>query len=114
MSGSLSHVCSIFWITGQFFTGETARQRLDRLLGQVGAAYQEMGEAPTGEVDTAFREQIAERPERQQRLNRALLYRTFAQIADPPEPKPTHRTRTADQPRPPDELLGGDPDPPRN
>ncbi|MGB1223599.1 MAG: DUF222 domain-containing protein [Mycobacterium sp.] len=69
----------------QFLTGQTARQRVGTLLDQVEAAYQELSDLSADEVGTAFREQMAERLEHQQRLNRGLMYRTFAQIADPPD-----------------------------
>ena len=55
------------------------------LLDHVEAAYREMGELPSDLVGNGYRMQMAERLETQQRLNRALMYRVFGQIADPPD-----------------------------
>ena len=55
------------------------------LLDQVDDAYAEMRELSSDEVGGAFRVAMAERLETQERTNRGLMYRVFAQIADPPD-----------------------------
>jgi hypothetical protein len=58
---------------------------LRELAAQVDAAYAQMRELSCDEVGNAFRAQFAERLESQERTNRALSYRMFRQIADPPD-----------------------------
>ncbi|GJF10926.1 hypothetical protein NGTWS0302_27500 [Mycolicibacterium cyprinidarum] len=70
---------------GQFVTGDAVRDRFGALLDQVEAAYREMGELSCDVVGNSFRVEMAERLETQERVNRALMYRVFGQIADPPE-----------------------------
>ena len=70
---------------GPFVTGEAARQRWAVLLDQVDAAHQEMRELSSDEVGNAFRVDMADRLETQNRVNRGLMYRVFGQIADPPD-----------------------------
>ncbi|ANI37454.1 13E12 repeat family protein [Mycolicibacterium vaccae] len=70
---------------GDFLSGDAARRRWSVLLDHVEAAYREMGELPSDLVGNGYRMQMAERLETQQRLNRALMYRVFGQIADPPD-----------------------------
>ena len=70
---------------GRFVTGEAARERLCALLLQVDVAYREMRELSCDEVGTAFRVELAQRLEAQERVNRGLMYRVFGQIADPPD-----------------------------
>ncbi len=70
---------------GEFVTGATARERFSTLLDRVDAAYAEMTELPSDTVGSAFRMTVAERLETQERRNRALMYRCFGQIADPPD-----------------------------
>jgi hypothetical protein len=70
---------------GDFITGEAARARLCELAAQVDAAYAPMRELSSDEVGNAFRAEFAERLESQERTNRALSYRMFGQIADPPD-----------------------------
>jgi len=70
---------------GQFVTGEAARVRMCALLDQVDAAQCEMRELSWDEVGNAFRVEMAERLETQERVNRGLMYRVFGQIADPPD-----------------------------
>ncbi len=55
------------------------------LLDRVDAAYAALRELSTDEVGNAFRVEVAERLETQQRLNRGLMYRVFGQIFDPPD-----------------------------
>ena len=70
---------------GEFVTGEAARARFDALADQVDAAYAEMRDLSSSEVGNAFRVQLAERLETQERTNRGLMYRCFGEIADPPD-----------------------------
>ncbi|AFM19576.1 protein of unknown function DUF222 [Mycolicibacterium chubuense NBB4] len=70
---------------GSFVTGAAARERFSTLLDQVDAAYAEMTDLPCDTVGSRFRMEMAERLETQERRNRALMYRTFGQIADPPD-----------------------------
>ena len=70
---------------GEFVTGEAARARLRVLADQVDAAYAEMRELSSDEVGSAFRAELAERLETQERTNRGLMYRMFGELADPPD-----------------------------
>lgn len=82
----------------QFLTGDAARERFSALLDRAEAAYREMAELPSDEVGNHYRTQIAEHLEIQHRLNRALTYRIFGQIADPPDgtaPAPAIKQRLA-------------------
>lgn len=66
------------------FTG-TSRERFSTLLDQIDAAYREMQQLSSDGVGNAYRVQLAERLETQDRLNRGLMYRVFGEIADPPD-----------------------------
>ena len=70
---------------GEFVTAEAARERFRALADQVDAAYAEMRGLSSDHVGTAFRTELAERLETQERTNRGLMYRMFGQIADPPD-----------------------------
>jgi hypothetical protein len=70
---------------GEFVTGEAARERFRELTAQVDAAYTEMRELSSDEVGNAFRSQMAEWLETQDRTNRGLTYRMFGEIAEPPD-----------------------------
>src|SRR5262245_34045073 len=70
---------------GEFVTGEAARARFRALVTQVDAAYAEMRELSAAVVGNAFRAEMAERLETQERTNRGLMYRFFGEIADPPD-----------------------------
>jgi hypothetical protein len=79
---------------GQFVSGEQARERFRALLDRVDGAHDEMRALSSDEVGTAFRVKLAERLEAQHRSNRALMYRVFGQLADPPDelsPSPVTR-----------------------
>jgi hypothetical protein len=69
---------------GQFITADAARDRFRGLAAQVGAAYAEMRALSSDEVGNAFRVELAEWLESQERTNRGLMYRMFGEIADPP------------------------------
>jgi uncharacterized protein DUF222 len=70
---------------GEFITGEAARERFRVLHDQVDDAYAQMRQLSSDEVGNEFRVEMAERLEHQERTNRGLMYRMFAQIADPPD-----------------------------
>jgi Domain of unknown function (DUF222) len=70
---------------GEFITAEAAREKFLALQDQVDDAYAQMRELSSDEVGSAFRVQMAERLEAQERTNRGLMYRMFAEIADPPD-----------------------------
>jgi hypothetical protein len=70
---------------GGFVGGKVARERFCALLSQVDEAYAQMRALSSDEVGNAFRIEMAQRLETQQRVNRGLMYRVFGQIADPPD-----------------------------
>src|SRR5690349_17280196 len=70
---------------GEFITGAGARERFRVLLDQVDGAYAQMRESSSDEVGNAFRVELAERLETQERTNRGLMYRVFGELADPPD-----------------------------
>ena len=70
---------------GEFITAEVARERISVALDAVDAAHTVLRETPCDEVGTAFRMEMAERVETQERVNRGLMYRVFGQLADPPD-----------------------------
>ena len=70
---------------GGFIGRQMAQERFGALLDQVDAAYAEMRGLSSDEVGNAFRVEMAERLETQERVNRGLMYRVFGQIADPPD-----------------------------
>src|SRR6202011_761511 len=69
----------------EFVTGEAARERFRELCDLVDAAYDDMRTLPSDAVGNAFRVELAERLEVQERTNRGLMYRVFGEIADPPD-----------------------------
>jgi hypothetical protein len=70
---------------GGLATAEATRARLGVLADRVDAAYAEMRELCSDGVGNACRVELAERLETQERTNRALMYRFFGEIADPPD-----------------------------
>jgi hypothetical protein len=68
-----------------FVSAEAARERFGQLRDQVDAAYTEMRELSCDEVGNAFRVEMAEWLETQERINRGVMYRMFGQIAEPPD-----------------------------
>jgi hypothetical protein len=68
-----------------FVTRDAARERIRELLDQVDAAHDEMRALSSDGVGNAFRVELAERLEAQERTNRGLMYRVFGEIADPPD-----------------------------
>ncbi len=70
---------------GEFITGAEARERTDALAELVDGAYAEMRALSSDAVGNEFRAALVERLETQDRLNRGLMYRFCAQLADPPD-----------------------------
>ena len=68
---------------GQFVTGEAARERISAALAAIDDAHAVIRQTSSDEVGSAFRVEIAERLENQERTNRGLMYRVFGEIADP-------------------------------
>ena len=66
-------------------TGRAAIERIAAALDAIDAAQQVLRETPSELVGNDFRLKIAERLETQERVNRGLMYRTFGEIADPPD-----------------------------
>lgn len=64
---------------------DAARAAIRCDLDVIDAAHARLRTADTDLVGTAFRLEIAERLETQDRVNRGLSYRMFGEIADPPE-----------------------------
>jgi hypothetical protein len=67
----------------EFVTPEAARERFRALADQVDAVYAEMRALSSDGVGNEFRTELAERLEFQERTNRGLMYRAFAEMADP-------------------------------
>jgi len=70
---------------GEFITAQAARERFRALLDRVDDAHEELRALSSNLVGSEFRVEMAERLETQERGNRGLMYRVFAEIADPPD-----------------------------
>ncbi|HWF71076.1 MAG TPA: HNH nuclease, partial [Mycobacterium sp.] len=70
---------------GSAISAEQARQRITAALDAIDAAHDGLRETPSDIVGNKFRVDVAERLETQERTNRGLMYRYFAEIADPPD-----------------------------
>lgn len=70
---------------GSALGAEQARERISTALDAVDAAYDVPRETSSCLVGNAFRVDVAERLETQDRTNRGLMYRFFGEIADPPD-----------------------------
>ena len=68
-----------------FINGAVARERAHVLLDQIDAAQIELRELSIVDVGSVFRVTMAERLENQQRANRGLMYRVFAELVHPPD-----------------------------
>ena len=64
---------------------EEARGRIGAALDAIDAAYAVLRDTSSDVVGNNFRVEVAERLETQDRTNRGLMYRFFAEIADPPD-----------------------------
>jgi hypothetical protein len=66
-------------------SAEQARERISAALDAIDAAHDALRDTPSDLAGNRFRVDIAERLETQHRTNRGLMYRIFAEIADPPD-----------------------------
>jgi len=73
------------FVSPAYLPPDTARARVREELDTIDAALARLRQCSTDEVGTAFRIEVAERLEDQERLNRGLMYRVFGQIAEPPD-----------------------------
>src|ERR1700739_5020485 len=70
---------------GWWASGEEARERIGAALDAIDAAHAVLRDTSSDVVGNEFRVDVAERLETQDRTNRGLMYRFFAEIADPPD-----------------------------
>jgi len=70
---------------GPAISAERARGRITAALDAIDAAHALLRATPSDLVGNKVRVDIAERLEDQERVNRGLMYRVFAEIADPPD-----------------------------
>lgn len=70
---------------GPLVNAELARERICSALDAIDAAHEVLRQTPSDAVGNAFRVDVAERLEAQDRANRGLMYRTFGEIAEPPD-----------------------------
>ena len=66
-------------------SADAARERISSALDAVDAAHRVLRSTRSDLVGNAFRVDVAERLENQERLNRGLMYRIFGELADPPD-----------------------------
>jgi hypothetical protein len=66
-------------------SAEQARERINTALDAIDAAHDELRETSSDLVGNIFRVDVAARLETQERANRGMMYRIFAEIADPPD-----------------------------
>src|ERR1700757_3119115 len=70
---------------GSCVGAEEARERIGAALDAIDAAHGVLRDTSSDVVGNNFRVDVAERLETQDRTNRGLMYRFFAEIADPPD-----------------------------
>src|ERR1700679_3435375 len=70
---------------GPAISADEARERIKSALDAIDAGHDLLRDTPSDLVGNTFRLDVAERLETQQRANRGLMYRIFAEIADPPD-----------------------------
>jgi hypothetical protein len=70
---------------GSCASAEEARERIGAALDAIDAAHAVLRDTSSEVVGNNFRVEVAERLETQDRTNRGLMYRFFAEIADPPD-----------------------------
>jgi hypothetical protein len=70
---------------GSVVGAEQAREQILAALDAIDAAQSLLRATPSDLVGNRFRVDVAERLETQERVNRGLMYRIFAEIADPPD-----------------------------
>lgn len=82
---SIEHIFDTVACMGTFWNSAQAQERIGAALDAIDAAHDVLRRTPSDVVGNAFRVEVAERLETQHRTNRGLMYRTFAEIADPPD-----------------------------
>ncbi|MGA8332761.1 MAG: HNH endonuclease signature motif containing protein [Mycobacterium sp.] len=70
---------------GSAIGAEQARERIIAALDAIDAAHGLLRATQSDLLGNGFRVDVAERLETQERVNRGLMYRIFAEIADPPD-----------------------------
>ena len=70
---------------GSAIGADEARERIISALDAIDAAHDLLRDTPSDVVGNRFRVDVAERLETQERVNRGVMYRIFAEIADPPD-----------------------------
>ena len=70
---------------GPAISANEARERIKSALDAIDGAHDLLRDTPSDLVGNTFRLDVAERLETQERVNRGLMYRIFAEIADPPD-----------------------------
>lgn len=70
---------------GTLMNAGQSRERICSALDAIDAAHEVLRHTPSEVVGNAFRLDLAERLEVQDRVNRGLMYRIFGEIADPPD-----------------------------
>jgi hypothetical protein len=70
---------------GPAISADEARERIKSALDAIDAGHDLLRDTPSDLVGNTFRADVAERLETQERTNRGLMYRFFAEIADPPD-----------------------------
>src|ERR1700691_3285501 len=70
---------------GPAISAEQARERIGAALDAIDTAHDLLRDTPSDLVGNRFRVDVAARLETQERANRGLMYRIFAEIADPPD-----------------------------
>src|ERR1700726_1667095 len=70
---------------GSAISANEARERISAALDAIDAAHDLLGDTPSDLGGNRFRVDVAARLETQERTNRGLMYRIFAEIADPPD-----------------------------
>src|ERR1700739_2641564 len=70
---------------GSCASAEEARERIGAAVDAIDAAHAVLGAPSSDVVGNNVRVDVAERLETQDRANRGLMYRFFAEIADPPD-----------------------------
>jgi hypothetical protein len=70
---------------GSAISVEEVRERISTALDAIDAAHDLLRDTSSDLVGNVFRVDVAERLETQERTNRGLMYRFFAEIADPPD-----------------------------
>ncbi len=70
---------------GPFSNATQAQEQIGAALDAIDAAHDVLRQTPSDVVGNAFRVEVAERLETQDRTNRGLMYRIFGEIADPPD-----------------------------